>query len=246
MKLKYSYRNVDILYRNEKKKKKVQKTKKNSFKKIFTKTAVSVFTAAVLVMILIIGASKSGMFNVSKINVVVTNEKTSIDSSMFSSLIGKNIFNIKNSDVKNIINKRMDFMGVRYVTKFYPARVNIILYRKVPIININGEYVLYQDCTAGKMTNAEIANTLYMQSDIRTINSAFDIPGLATIFEWILRHRNSIKNIKYSNGEFYVRLNGKYAIMAKAGKDINSKVTEYNINKSVVDLRFDDMVLVKN
>jgi len=246
MKLKYSYRNVDVLYRNEKKKKKVQKTKNSSLKKVFTKTAVSLFAAALLIAILTIGASKSGMFNISKINVVVTNEKSTVDSSMFSSLIGKNIFAVKKSDIKSILNRKMDFMGVRYVTKFYPARINIILYRKVPVININGEYVLYQDCTAGKMTDVEVANTLYLQSDVKTIESAFDIPGLATIFEWILRHRNSIKSIKYTNGEFYVRLGGKYTIMAKAGKDINNKVTEYNINKSIVDLRFDDMVLVKN
>lgn len=246
MKLKSSYRNVEVLYRHEKKRKTERKTRKSSFGKGFFKIAVISLLAAFSVFASVFAASNSSFFKIKNIKVIVTNDTSFKDTSVFSSLAGKNIFSVKSRDVKKILEGKADNMGVRCINRYYPASISIVLYSKVPVLNVNGEYVVYQDCTCGKLSQSEIAGTLTLQSDVSVIKSAFDIPGLPTIFEWILRHKDEIKGIKYSNGEFSIRLKDRYTIVAAAGKDIGRGVTEYDIKKSVIDLRFADIVLVKN
>lgn len=198
------------------------------------------FTALYITLITI--KNKSDIFIIKNVKTIVYNDKNIVPSNDFSFLKGENIFSISESFIDSIVHTSYANYGLKALIKQYPSEIKIIIYKKIPVISINNKFTVYQDFSVKKVNLN--ANVITMNSDISNIQTGFDIPGFATLFNSLIMHKENIKNIRFSKNLYTIYTKDNRRIIIRPGNklsDIDRIPKEY----MKIDLRFNNLVLVK-
>lgn len=242
MKLSYS-NNTEVLFRKRKKSKKRMTRVKNNVKTLTLRFLLLCFILFIIYTGARIFITKTDFFSIKSISVVSLNSNEKLSAEPFMTLSGSLILDIDKDRAGHIVKEHFPGYGIRAVNRQYPSSVTFILYKKIPVICINGKYSVNQDGTVSVKKNTEI---IRMYADIDGIESIFDIPGFATIFSDIIEHSKYIKHIKYSEREFTIKTTDNKRFTIAAGNTLGDLRELGTAPYSAFDMRINEMTLVKN
>lgn len=244
MKLRYSENSTAVFYRKSKKdRKKAGKLRKRIL--IGSLKTLTLLTAVTL--LLVFGykvLANRGVFNIKAVTVIPANEKSENTFEEFNELNDLSIFKLNRDMCLDILIEHYPQYGLKTVTKSFPSSVRIVIYRRIPVIRLNEDFAVNNDMTINRERN--IQNCVKMTTDVNFRDSAFTIPGLATLMNAVIKHKDEIREIRNRDNLYRVILNDGRNILLHAGEkmpDLNSKsVNAYKYS----DIRFNNIILVKN
>jgi len=242
MKLSYSS-NTEVLFRKRKKSRKKMTRVKNNVKIFMLRFLLLSFILFIIYTGARIFIAKTDFFSIKSISVVCLNSNEKLSSEPFMTLMGRLIMDIDRDSAEAIVKEHFPGYGIRVVNRTYPSSVTFVLYKKIPVICINGRYSVNQDGTVSVKKNTEI---IKMKADIDGIESIFDIPGFATIFNDIIKQSKYIENIKYSKREFTIETKDNKHFTIASGNSLGDIKELGSAPYSSFDMRIDEMTLVKN
>ncbi|MEJ5307720.1 MAG: hypothetical protein WHT27_05430 [candidate division WOR-3 bacterium] len=185
------------------------------------------------------------IFKVKDIELKVVNEKIYLDSKPFKNIVGENIFKIKPEKINEIVNMNYNDFKVKNIKKSFPSKLEIIVYRKIPLLLLDNDLVIYQDMEIGSSNKYSVANYIFVETDEKNIRSLYDIPGLPTIFSDLIREKDNIKKICFTEKEIKVYTKSNKSLIINRGDRI-PKLKEFeNIEYKIFDLRFKNGIYVK-
>ncbi|MFO8061756.1 MAG: hypothetical protein R6U31_02390 [bacterium] len=235
--------NTEILFRKKKKSKKRMTRVKNSVRVLTMRLLLACFILFILYTGARIFIAKTDFFNIKSISVVCLNSKDELSLKPFMLLRDSLILDIDRNSAEGIVREHFPGYGIRAVNKRYPSSVTFVLYKKIPVICINGRYSVNQDGSVSVKRNTDI---IRMNADIDGMESIFDIPGFPTIFSDIIRQSKYIENIKYSKREFTIETKDNKHFTIVSGNSLGNLKELGNAPYSAFDMRINEMTLVKN
>ncbi|MEO0281948.1 MAG: hypothetical protein ABIN05_06350 [candidate division WOR-3 bacterium] len=243
--MKYYSGRYDLLLREkENKKSKGIKRIKSFFVKV-----IKLFILIMLISGIIVFLSNKFInmktFRVKYIDIKVVNEKISLDSKPFKNIVGENIFKIKSEKIKEIVDRNYSDFKVKNIKKSFPSKLEIIVYRKIPLLLLEDNLVIYQDMEVGTNSKYSAANYIFVETDEKNIRSVFDVPGLPTIFPDLIREKDNIKKIGFIDRGIKIYTKNNKSLIINKGDRI-PKLKEFeNIEYKTIDLRFKNGIYVK-
>ncbi|MEO0237802.1 MAG: hypothetical protein ABIN35_06170 [candidate division WOR-3 bacterium] len=243
--MKYYSGRYDLLLREkENKKSKGIKRIKSFFVKV-----IKLFILIMLISGIIVFLSNKFInmktFRVKYIEIKVVNEKIYLDSKPFKNIVGENIFKIKSEKIKEIVDRNYSDFKVKNIKKSFPSKLEIIVYRKIPLLLLEDNLVIYQDMEVGTNNKYSAANYIFVETDEKNIRSVFDVPGLPTIFPDLIREKDNIKKIGFIDRGIKIYTKNNKSLIINKGDRI-PKLKEFeNIEYKTIDLRFKNGIYVK-
>ncbi|MEO0234250.1 MAG: hypothetical protein ABIN39_03920 [candidate division WOR-3 bacterium] len=243
--MKYYSGRYDLLLREkENKKSKGIKRIKSFFVKV-----IKLFILIMLISGIIVFLSNKFInmktFRVKYIEIKVVNEKIYLDSKPFKNIVGENIFKIKSEKIKEIVDRNYSDFKVKNIKKSFPSKLEIIVYRKIPLLLLEDNLVIYQDMEVGTNSKYSAANYIFVETDEKNIRSVFDVPGLPTIFPDLIREKDNIKKIGFIDRGIKIYTKNNKSLIINKGDRI-PKLKEFeNIEYKTIDLRFKNGIYVK-
>lgn len=243
--MKYYNGRYDLLRREkENKKNKGKKRIKRLFLK-FVKLFILGFFMISMIFVLSNKFINMKIFRLKSIEIKVINEKIALDSKPFKTLLGENIFKIESKKIYDILDRNYGDFKIKDIKKSFPSKLEIIVYRKIPLLLLDNNLVIYQDMEIGTNNKYSTANYISVETGKTTIKSIYDIPGLPTIFHDIIKDKDNIKKICFTdNGIKVYTKNNKFLIINKGDRIPNLKEFE-NLEYRTIDLRFKNGIYVK-
>ncbi|MEO0288671.1 MAG: hypothetical protein ABIN00_03455 [candidate division WOR-3 bacterium] len=243
--MKYYNGRYDLLLREkEKKKSKGIKKIKSFFVKTLKLLVLIMLSAATLVFL----SNKfinMKIFRVKDIEIKVVNEKIYIDDKPFKNLVGENIFKIEGEKIKEIVDRNYSDFKLKNIKKSFPSKLEIIVYRKIPLLLVEDNIVVYQDMEVGISNKYSAANYIFVETFEKNIRSVYDIPGLPTIFPDIIREKDNIKKICFTDRGIKVYTRSNKSLIINKGDRIPKLKDFENIEYRTIDLRFKNGIYVK-
>lgn len=243
--MKYYNGRYDLLLREkENNKNKGKKRIKRFFLKI-TKIFILIIIIISTVVFLSNKFIDMKIFKIKDIEIKVVNEKIYLDNKHLKSLLGENIFKIKSENIKEIFDGNYNDFKIKNIKKNFPSKLEVIVYRKIPLLLLEENFVIYQDMEIVKSNKYSAANYIFVETDDKDIKSVYDIPGLPTIFFDLMREKDKIKKLCFTDNGIKIYTKSNKILFINKG-DRLPKLKEFeNIDYRIIDLRFKNGIYVK-
>lgn len=238
----YKHGHTEILYRQERKKKKRRSAIRKRIRKYISVLIALFSLLAIVAIAALLFTQNSPLFNVKRVSTVISNDPDIVAPKLFNHLIGMNIFSVNDSSIDSIIREKSIHYGMQSVIRQYPDKLKIVLYRRIPVICINNKYTIYQDFSMKDIPSH--ANIIDMSTDIPIMHSPYDIPGFASIFASLIKQHDMIESISYRNGKYSIYTNNSVSIIMKPGNEF-PEIDCLPEGFSYVDVRFRNTIYVK-
>ena len=242
--MRYYANKGDHLYRSHALKSKKTKSALYRLPRFFMK----IFLVLLILCLAVFGTGyffkTSSAFNIRSVKIIVANEKTTLDSSVLNSFIGKNLNALSGKEVEKVFDNKNSEYGVRSVQGQLPSTLKVVLYRRFPIFLVNGEWVVNNDLSVFRYTE-KCVNYIPLKAEISALKSIFDIPGLPTIHKSLLRERDLIKSMAFEGPNIYIRLKNQKLVVLSAGQTLPSLKRVSESDYRVLDFRFENAIYVK-
>ncbi len=243
--MRYYNGRYDLLLREkENKKKKGKKKLKQLALKIF-KLFILFSIAGFIIFFLSNKFINMKIFKIKNVKIKVLNEKIELDNKIFKDFIGENIFKVKSEKIGELLNKNYDDYKIKNIKKSLPSKLEVIVYRKVPLLLLDDNIVIFQDMEIGKSGKYSIANYVFCETETKNIKSVYDISGLPTIFKDIIRERNNIKKISFDYEGIKIHTKKNKVVVIAKGERIPKLEQFEELDYRIFDLRFKNGIYVK-
>lgn len=238
----YKHGHTEILYRQERKKKKRRSAMRRKIRKYMSVLITGFSVSAIIVIAALLFTRNSPLFTVKGVSTVISNDPDIVAPELFAHIKGINIFSIDDSSIDSVIKEKSIHYGMQAVIRQYPDKLKIVLYRRIPVICINNKYTIYQDFSMKDIPSQ--ANVIDMRTDMPDIHSPYDIPGFASIFASLIKQHDMIESISYRKGKYTIYTNNSVSIIMKPGNEF-PEIDRLPEGFSYVDVRFRNTIYVK-
>ncbi|ADD68960.1 hypothetical protein Dacet_2198 [Denitrovibrio acetiphilus DSM 12809] len=213
--------------------------------------AVTVF-ALLTVSLFVIGVtsgavalSDSGYFKVKSVHVkgVIKADQKKVDN-MVKSLVGKSIFDIKNTNIENVDDTWVERMEVR---KVFPDRLEVVVFEKTPVFSLTttkgcftataSGLLIKEDCKEAKVRMDSSVNEQDFREFIRIYENTANLEDAEV----------ELKKFYFTVSDGGIRILGNYdrEEFAKLFKVYQSTVKKRYKSIEYVDMRIPDKIYVK-
>lgn len=241
--MKYYNGRYDLLLR-EKEKKKGKKKVKQFVLKIF-KLLIILSIAGFIIFFISNKLINMKIFEIKNVEIKVLNEKIELDNKIFKGFIGENIFKVKTERIRDLLEKNYDDFKIKDIKKSFPSKLEVMVYRKVPVLLIDDNLVIFQDMEIGRNGKYSPANYVSCETKTKNVKSIYDISGLPTIFKDIVREKENIKKIFFDHDVIKIHTKKNKIVVLAKGERIPKLDDFEEMDYRIFDLRFKNGIYVK-